>query len=329
MVPVEMTSRTVAITGANGFVGGRILALLSARGDPVVGIVREGRTLVDPSLPKRDVAGWSTDVLTQALQGVKGVVHAASVVHRPGASPSEHEAFNVQGTRALIVAARAAGVRRIVFLSTIKVYGEEPTGLIDESTPVDRSSSYSSTKLDAERILLEATDEQGPSVAVLRLCPVYGAGDKGNVRRVVTAIARRRFAVPGDGTTRKSIVHVSTVAEVVARALQSNVSGVFVLSDRIAPSMRELSDTIARALGRRRPPSVPVPLALGIAGGLAAIAQLRGRETSVSPEIIRKSLRSTICSPAKLEQTFGVDCHVDLRDGLAEEIAWLRDEGLV
>jgi UDP-glucose 4-epimerase len=324
-----MTSSKVAITGANGFVGGRVLAHLHDRGLDAIGLVRPNRRLSRYDLPRREVAEWSETALADALEGVQTLVHAASVVHRPGVSVAEHHAFNVGGTRTLLAVARARGVRRIVFLSTIKVYGEEPVGLIDERTPTGGPSPYASTKLDAERLLLDAAGDGGPTVTIFRLCPVYGAGDKGNVRRVTIAIARRRFAIPGDGSTRKSVVHASTVAEAVLRAIQRDTSGVFVLADREAPSMRELGDTIARALGRRSPPSVPIPLALGLAASLATLARLRGREPGTSPELIRKSLRSTACSPAKLEGALQMECHVDLRDGLAEEIAWLKRERLI
>ena len=235
-----MVSGLVAVTGANGFVGGRVLAHLRDQGIAAVGLLRKGRMLERPEWARRELADWSEAELRDGVDGVSAIVHAASVVHRSGATAAEHRAFNVDGTRALVAAARSRGVRRIVFLSTIKVYGEEPTGVIDEDTEVDSSSPYSATKIDAERILLEAGEHGGPSVVVLRLCPVYGAGDKGNIRRVTTAIARRRFVVPGDGSTRKSVVHASTVAEAVCRALESDARGVFVLSDRVAPSSRSL-----------------------------------------------------------------------------------------
>lgn len=319
----------MAVTGANGFVGGRVLAGLRDHGVPAVGLVRAGRTLAHAEWAKRDLTEWSEASLGEALDGVTAIVHAASVVHRPGADASQHAAFNVEGTRALLAAARSRGAQRVVFLSTIKVHGEEPAGVIDENTPIDGSSPYASTKLEAERMLLDAAGQGGPSALVLRLCPVYGAGDKGNVRRVATAIARRRFLIPGDGATRKSVVHASTVAEAVRRALESEVTGAFVLADREAPSIRELADTIARALGRRPPLSVPVALVLGAAAALEAVSRVRGREPSVSRELVRKSLRSTMCSPAKIERALGMECHVDLRDSIAEEIAWLRRERLV
>jgi hypothetical protein len=68
---------------------------------------------------------------------------------------------------------------------------------------------------------------------------------------------------------------------------------------------------------------------MGAAAALEAAARVRGRQPTVSRELIRKSLRSTICSPAKLEAALGMQCHIDLRVGIAEEIAWLRREGLL
>jgi UDP-glucose 4-epimerase len=324
-----MSSELVAVTGANGFVGRRVLAHLHGHGIPSVGVLRRGRELKRPEWVQRDVAEWSEATLYGALDGVNAIVHAASVVHRPGATAEEYRAFNVDGTRALVAAARSRGVQRIVFLSSIKVHGEEPVGVIDEDTALDLSSPYSATKVAAERLLLEAGRHGGPAAVVLRLSPVYGVGDRGNVRRVATAIARRRFVVPGDGRTRKSLVHVSTVAEAVRRAVTNDTSGVFVLADRVAPSMRELGDTIALALGRPPPLSVPVGMVLGAAAALEGLAWLRGREPSVSRELIRKSLRETVCSPAKVERTLGLHCHVDLREGIEEEIAWLQRERLV
>jgi nucleoside-diphosphate-sugar epimerase len=319
----------VLVTGANGFVGGRVLGHLLGRGVDAIGLARTGRTLEELDWPRREVPAWTEGALSQALIGIDVMVHAASVVHRPGASVAEHQAFNVEGTRSLLAAARSRGVRRIVFLSTIKVYGENATGTIDESTAVDRSSPYAATKLEAEQILLRASQEGGPSCIVLRLCPVYGAGDKGNVRRVAIAVAKRRFVVPGDGSTRKSVVHISSVAEAILWSLRSAAEGVFVVADRVAPSMRELGDTIACELGLRPPPSVPVAFVLALAGAFDVFARLRGRDPSVSPELIRKSLRSSVCSPAKLEQAMGLGVHVNLRDGIREEIVWLRNEGLL
>jgi nucleoside-diphosphate-sugar epimerase len=296
------------VTGASGFVGGHIVDALRP-GVEVKGLLR------------RDVPAWDLDGLRRAVSGAEGIVHAASVVHSPSTPEAEYVRFNREGTGTLLRAAREAGVRRFVFISSIKVHGEEPAGVIDESTPRVAATPYASTKADAEDLVLAAADL---APIVLRLCPVYGRGDKGHIRTMISAIARRRFVVPGDGSTRKSIVHVSTVADVVRAATEKPATGVFVVADRHAPSIRELADTIARNLGRSRPLSVPEPLLLLAASVIARVARRAGVKTPISRELIAKSLTSTVCDPSRVERELGVRCAVDLEAMLADEIAWFH-----
>jgi nucleoside-diphosphate-sugar epimerase len=214
----------------------------------------------------------------------------------------------------------------LVFLSTIKVHGETPLGTIDESTPVAPESAYAQTKLEAEQLLGRAANAGGPELVILRLCPVYGVGDKGNVRTMIRAIARRRFAVPGDGSNRKSLVHVSTVAE-VALAACTRGQGTFVVADRDVPSVAQLSDTIARAVNRSRPFRVPAPLLYLAAGGFEVGYRALRREPRINRGLIRKSLLPSVCNPARVEADLQVDCHRDLRHAINEEVAWLRAIG--
>jgi nucleoside-diphosphate-sugar epimerase len=220
-------------------------------------------------------------------------------------------------------------VRQVVFLSTIKVYGDTPKGHIDEQSAPDPQDDYAASKLEAERVVLEAAARGGPVGTILRLAPVYGRGDKGNIRRIIVAIARRRFLLPGPGITRKSVVHVSTVAEVVSAALSQQRGGIFVVADREAPSMRELADAVALELGRPRPLSVPAALVQAAAMPVEVLFAALGRNPPVSRDLIWKSLQDTVCSPRKVEEELGVDCHVDLPASLGDEIEWLRERRLL
>lgn len=293
------------VTGAAGFVGSHIC---EAFGPETRGLSR------------KTVPSWDVDSLTRAFRGARGVVHAASVVHRPETPAEEYQRFNVDGTRSVVEAARRAGVRRLIFLSSIKVHGETPVGIIDETTPLDASAHYARTKADAERIVLDAEDLHP---IILRLCPVYGRGDKGNIRTMIRAIRRRRFLVPGDGGTRKSIVHVSTVADVAKAARESIAGGVFVVADRNTPTIRELANVIARELGRRAPWRMPSPILLAVAGLVERAAPILRIQTPVSQELIRKSLTDSVCDPSRAERELGVTCEVDLQTAIGDEIDWL------
>ena len=303
------------VSGASGFVGSAVLARLRKVGVEAAGIYRRRQ-----DGGGRLVERWDRATLRAALDGAEGVIHSAAVVHRPGADSR----FNVEGTRALLDAAQDVGVRHFVFCSSIKVYGERPSGTLDERTPLAPEGPYASSKAEAERLVLEGT---GMRVAVLRLCPVYGPGDKGNVRTIIRAVQRRLFFVPGDGSTRKSIVHVSTVADTVAALARSDASGTFVVADREAPSLRELADAAAGALGRRRPPSLPLPALRAGARLAGAAARLAGRSTSFSLEQVEKAVTTTVCDPSRVERALGIDCHVDLDGAIREEVSWLRSIG--
>ena len=315
----------IAVTGANGFVGSHVLHAVLEDGSAAMGLVRTGAARE----ALRQLDDWSELSLRMALQGASAVIHAASVVHRPGAPAEEFEQFNRDGTRTLVAAARAAGVRQIIYLSSIKVYGEERFDQADEDTAPHPQDPYSATKLEAEQIVLDSARSGGPIGTVLRLAPVFGRGDKGNVRRVISAIARNRFLLPADGSTRKSLVHISTVVEVVRAVLARKAGGIFVVADRIAPSMRELADAAAGALGVRKAIAVPTVLLQAVALPVEVACALLGREPPVSRSLIRKSLLTTICSPAKAERELGVSCHVDLTAAVADEVAWLRESGLL
>jgi UDP-glucose 4-epimerase len=264
------------VTGASGFVGGALVSRLSA--DASIGVRAAMRSRA--SLPERarafmgcvldDPASWH-----EALNGADCVVHTAARVHVMNASVEElpeFRAVNVEGTLRLAEAAAEAGVRRFVFVSSIKVNGEsttpgKPFRAGDIAAPED---PYAVSKHEAEQSLAALGRRTGLEVAIVRPPLVYGPGVKANFRALINAVDRGvplPFALVNN---RRSLVAVANLADLLARCVvHPHAAGrTFLVSDGEDLSTPQLIRLIATALGRpARLVPVPVPL-LKLAGAL-------------------------------------------------------------
>src|SRR5262245_24704880 len=177
----------ILVTGASGFVGAALCRELLARGHAVCAAVRRPTALVGaPSelrrAPVEDLAG---DVDWRALlAGVDGVVHLAAIAHR-GAQESEIRRVNFEGTVRLARAA-AGFVRRFVFMSSVKVHGEDSgAGVYTETDRAQPMDAYGRSKLEAERALENLAARSGLELALVRPPLVYGPGVKANFLRLL------------------------------------------------------------------------------------------------------------------------------------------------
>lgn len=203
----------VLITGATGKVGSRLAKRLALRGDQIRALVRDpGRTAElcehHVEIVRGDLLDHSS--LDAAMNGVDAVVHCAARFF-PGATSEQGHAVNDLGTQRLAELARAASVKRFVFISTGLVYGGNGGRRAREDDACAPSPGYFASKLAAERALL-AVD--GLDVRILRLAFVYGDGDP----HIEEIVPRMRGSPPGQ---RVSIVHHTDVARAVALVLDA------------------------------------------------------------------------------------------------------------
>lgn len=280
--PNELTdAQRLLITGATGFVGSALCTLLDRTG---VEYCRATRTAAGTR--RDDVVvgriGPGTD-WSAALEGIACVVHLAArthVMHESAADPlAAYREINVEGTRRLAEAAAAAGVRRFVFLSSVKVNGErtgaQPFGEADAPSPED---AYGITKLEAERVLARISRQSGMAVTVLRPPLVYGPGVKGNFLSLMRAV-RKGVPLPlGSLDNRRSLVYVGNLASAIVRCVESERAAgqMFLVSDGEDLSTPELIRRVATALGVR-PRLLPCPPALLLLAG-----RLSGRRAQVA-----------------------------------------------
>ena len=255
----------ILVTGANGFVGRSLLPELTRHGHEVRPAVRrasglEAELVVGDIGPRTDWAG--------ALRGVDCVVHLAGRAHvlrDEAADPlAVYREVNTEGTRSLARAAHEAGVRRFVFVSSIKVNGEatneRPFTAADPPAPLD---AYGMSKLEAEQALRAIAGASGLETCVIRPVLVYGPGAKGNFERLVRLIDSGWPLPFGAIANRRSLVSVFNLADLIVRCIShpAAAGGTFLVSDGEALSTAELIRRIAAAL-RRPPRLVPVPPAI-------------------------------------------------------------------
>ena len=257
----------VLVTGANGFIGQKLCTMMAAETSFQV---RAATRQPYAGLPDNIVVG-DLDAKTrwdEALKDVDVVIHLAARVHvmqETNANPlAAFRQVNVEGTRQLAKACLKHGVRRFVYLSSIKVNGEQtkdqPFRADDLPGPVD---PYGVSKLEAEQLLLQLANDSPLEVSIIRPPLVYGPGVKGNFERLIHLVKRRVPLPLGGINNQRSLVSVFNLIDLVicCVAHPEAKNRVFLVSDGEDLSTPELIREIARAVGvEARLVSIPVVL---------------------------------------------------------------------
>ena len=265
---VGVSGGTIAVTGADGFIGRAFCARMSGRGGSLRRFVHSAASADDGTVAV-DLAAADVDTLARALAGVTTLVHFAGRAHvmRDTERDPEHayRLGNVEATQRVASAALAAGVRRFVLASSVKVNGEaSPPGRpFRPGDPPAPTDAYARSKLAAERALLAIADRSSMLPLIVRLPLVYGAGARGNFRRLVDAVAARRWLPLGAIDNRRSVIGIDNALDALEAAIDARAmpAGVHFIADREPISTPELVRAVAHALGVA-PRLVPVPLAV-------------------------------------------------------------------
>lgn len=329
--------RCVLVTGASGALGPVVVQLLQELGYRVraLGLARpEGTPFA------ADVEWFSGDIcdgrlLDAAMKGATHAVHMAALLHINDPAPAmaaEYERVNVGGTQAVVDAAVRHGVQRLVFLSTISVYGYDRGEVLNEGSEPRPTTLYAQTKLAAERIVSSAHRADGVALAtVLRLAAVYGSRVKGNYSRLVTALAAGRFVPVGRGDNRRALVQEKDVAAAIGLALEAAPAAageIYNVTDGQVHTLREIIDAICAALDRPSPSfSLPVWPVRVLARTGDGLAKLTGRPLPVSSTMLEKYLEDVVVDGGRIERELGFCAGYDLQNGWQDAVAGMRATG--
>jgi len=323
----------VFVTGATGFVGSAVLRLLLARGARVTALARPTSNLanlegVDCEIDIGDMTDMAA--LTRAMAGARFVFHVAADYRLWARDPGEIMRANLEGARAVMEAARAAGVERIVYTSSVATLRADREA-VDETAPLadgEGVGMYKQSKVAAERLVERMIAEGSPAVIVLPSTPIGPRDIKPTPtgRILVEAAAGR---IPAFVDTGLNLAHVDDVAAGHLLALERGTVGERYILGGQDVSLKSLLADIAELSGRKAPkiglPRAPLyPLAMAA----EAVARVTGREPFVTRDALDMAAHRMFFSSAKAERELGYRAR-PYREALADALAWFKTAGYV
>lgn len=311
----------VLVTGANGFVGAPLCRHLSRiDGTKVVALVRDARSAPpDTEISLIDRINGQTD-WSRALAGVDAVVHLAALVHQIDTQAGAQESYqsvNVDGTLNLARQAATAGVKRFVFLSSVKACGEGQAapGMqpYSEASPCEPQDAYGRSKREAELGLLEIAEASAMEAVVLRPPLVYGPGVKANFFDLLRWVDRGLPLPFGAVENRRDFIFVDNLIDAIATTLvhPAAVGRTFFVSDGVRLSTPELIQRIAAALGR------PARLVSVPPSWLRLLGLITGKRAAVD-----RLLGSLMVDDSAIRQITGWRPPCSLETGLQRTASW-------
>jgi nucleoside-diphosphate-sugar epimerase len=269
----------VLVTGAAGFVGQVLCASLTQRGYVLRAALRKDRTAPACVAEQAVVGDISAPVdWRAALSDVDAVMHLAARAHVLGDSPANSQLYldvNAHATRRLAEAAARSGVRRFIYVSSIKVNGEEAPGRTFAPTDVPNpQDAYGTSKLLAERAVLEVSARTGMQATIVRPPLVYGPGVRGNFLRLMRWVDRGWPLPLGSIHNRRSLVSIWNLCDLLERLLSDPLASgrTWLVSDSEDLSTPDLIRRIGVAMGRNVR-LLPIPMRV-----LQGAAQMAGKQ---------------------------------------------------
>lgn len=322
------------VTGATGFLGAHVARVLAKQGADL-------RLLVRSTSDVRNIDGLNADRVTgdlrspeslgKAISGCDTVFHVAADYRLWVRDPEQMYRSNVEGTRALLDAARKSGVRRVVYTSSVATMGFTSNGLVaDEDSPValaDMIGHYKRSKYMAEQVALQA-GRSGQAVVVVNPSTPVGEMDikPTPTGRIIVDFLKKKF--PAYVDTGLNLVDAIACARGHVAAVENGRSGQRYILGGENLTLKQILDKLAAITGLPSP-SVKVPYILALATGVVdemITGRIRGREPRATIDAVRMGRKKMFVSSAKAERELGWQI-VPVDDALRRATTWFRAMG--
>lgn len=313
--------QTINVIGGSGFIGSSLVRRLRVNSRITVHINDKTESVAHPDLFRRCDIRSVEQLRTQI--STESVIINLAAEHRDDVRPlSLYDEVNVDGARNICIVAREKGVNKIIFTSSVAVYGFAPIGT-DEAGKIAPFNDYGRTKYEAEQIF-KAWQTEAPherTLVIIRPTVVFGEQNRGNVYNLLRQIASGRFVMVGKGQNRKSMAYVENVAAFLEYAVTFK-PGVHIYNfiDKPDFTMNNLVTTVNNILSRSGKITLRVPFFVGYLIGMCfdCAAAITGKRFAISAIRVKKFCANSVYNTA-IDQT-GFISPVPLAHALARTV---------
>ncbi|MCA1510369.1 NAD(P)-dependent oxidoreductase [Bradyrhizobium sp. NBAIM01] len=343
-IPIALNTPLVLLTGATGWLGGRLAAALTI-GLPEVGLLATRgfrvRALVLPGQDISQLCGQGVEIVTGDIRdtetvslfmaGAEGAVfiHMAGIIHPT--TVAQFEAINIKGTVNLLTAAQRVGVRRAIFISSNSAMGfnPHPDHRFTEESPYNPYMAYGRSKMLMEKKLRGETTVGGrPEIVIIRTPWFYGPNQPQRQTLFFKMVKNGTFPIVGSGRNRRSMGYIDNLAQGIlfAAAHQKAAGEIFWLADETPYTMNEIVETVGKVLredfgmmvhpNRLRLPSIAADVAMAVDAALQ-YAGMYNQKIHVLSEMNK----TIACDITKARKVLGYSPKIALREGMRLSVA--------